>query len=437
MLQFIDRRPNPRDKSLGNRQRFMRRVRERVKEVVNGSIRDRKVSDIAKGDAVTISNKDISEPRFSHAPSGGRRQATLPGNKEYSTGDTIARPPSGGRGGCGKQAADDGEGQDEFQFTLSRDEFLDLFFEDLELPDLTKKSLRANHTIKMRRAGHTSAGVPANMNVLRTMRASLGRRIALGRPCSRDIAELKVEMADLESREGESQERAERLNALAHQLEVLERKRRVVPYIDPYEIRYNLFRPTPEPNSKAIMFCLMDVSGSMGEREKDLSKRFFVLLHLFLERCYEHTEIVFIRHTHEASEVDEDTFFYSRETGGTKVSTALHEMRKVAAARYPATEWNIYAAQASDGENYMGDSEECVTLLEQEIMPLCQYYAYVEIIDEREKEIFKDVENGAALWRSYRGVSKNWRNFATKRVATPGDIYPVFRELFSKQLEDG
>src|SRR4029078_5985696 len=112
------------------------------------------------------------------------------------------------------------------------------------------------------------------------------------------------------------------------------------------------------------------VSGSMGEREKDLAKRFFVLLHLFLKRRYERIDIVFIRHTHQAHEVDEETFFGSTQSGGTVVSTALEEMQRIILDRYPSRDWNIYAAQASDGDNLSGDSDHCVSLLNNDIMKL-------------------------------------------------------------------
>jgi len=161
-----------------------------------------------------------------------------------------------------------------------------------------------------------------------------------------------------------------------------------------------------------VMFCLMDVSGSMGEREKDLAKRFFVLLHLFLKRRYEKVDIVFIRHTHDAQEVDEQTFFYSRQSGGTIVSTALEKMLEIQHERYTTSDWNIYAAQASDGYTQSGDAKRCVELLETELMPLCQYYAYIEILDEREMEVFSSEDAGAELWRAYRTVAEGWKALA-------------------------
>ncbi|MHA1600541.1 MAG: YeaH/YhbH family protein [Alphaproteobacteria bacterium] len=433
MFHFIDRRQNPKDKSLGNRQRFMRRARARIKEVVEKSIKDRKLSDIANGEEITIPTKGIDEPRFRHSSDGGRRERVFTGNKEFRSGDEIEKPEGGGQGKGGKQGSDSGEGEDEFRFALTREEFLDLFFEDLELPDLVKTNLREVITYKMRRTGHSATGTPTNLNVLRTMCKSLGRRLALNRPKRDEIAALEDEIAVLEAKAEPNAEELTRLEDLRQSLKDMLQRRRWVPYIDPVDIRYNNYAPMPEPNTKAVMICVMDVSGSMGEREKDLAKRFFILLHLFLNRRYKQTDVVFIRHTHEAQEVDEDTFFYSQETGGTVVSTALVEMLKVIRDRYPTSEWNIYGAQASDGENHAGDTEKCIDMLSQEIMPLCQYYAYVEILDERETEIFRNMQNGAALWQAYRTIADAWPNFAMKRIAKPGDIYPVFRELFAKQ----
>ncbi|MFQ5774634.1 MAG: YeaH/YhbH family protein [Kiloniellaceae bacterium] len=438
MPNFIDRRLNPKDKSLSNRQRFLRRARAQLKEVINRSIKGHSITDVDGRQIVKVPTKGIGEPRFQHATSGGRRARVFAGNKQFTAGDRIMKPKQGGGGdgASGRQASDSGEGEDEFQFTLSREEFLDLFFEDLELPDLVKTSLREMCSFKPRRAGYAVTGTPTNISVLRTMRNSFGRRLALRRPRQEELDEVERRIEELERTSDPNVGARRQLAALREDLDRMLRKRKIVPYLDPVDIRYNRFEPQPLPNANAVMFCLMDVSGSMGEREKDLAKRFFVLLHLFLKRRYERIDIVFIRHTHEAQEVDEETFFYSRETGGTVVSTALEEMLRIVRARYPTREWNIYAAQASDGDNFSGDSQKCISLLNEELMPLCQYYAYVEILDEREADIFKAADNGTALWRAYQKAGEAWPNFQMRRIARPGDIYPVFRELFAKQPKD-
>ncbi len=434
MHHFIDRRQNPGDRSLGNRQRFIRRARAQIKDALNKSIHDRKMGDVANGEDLSIPSKGIAEPRLRGSTTEGHRGRVLPGNKEFVTGDQIKKPEKGGKG-AGKEGSADGESEDEFNFTLSRDEFLELFFEDLELPDLIKTDLRETNSVVYQRAGFAREGTPANLDVMRTMRNSLGRRIALNRPDMDAVALLEEEIEALEDCTEPTAEDRGRLDALYEELENLQRRQKIVAYIDPVDVRFRQRKPVPQPNTQAVMFCLMDVSGSMGEREKDLAKRFFVLLHLFLKRRYERIELVFIRHTHEAQEVDEETFFYSRQSGGTVVSTALSKMMEVVRDRYPTDKWNIYAAQASDGENFSGDSKTCSQLLAEEVIPVCQYYAYVEILDEREFELFGNPEAGAALWRSYREVAAERENFAMKRVTKPADIYPVFRELFLRQGE--
>ncbi|RUU13261.1 YeaH/YhbH family protein [Mesorhizobium sp. USDA-HM6] len=426
---FIDRRLNPKDKSLGNRQRFLRRAREELKRNIRDHVRTGRIAELDREHAVPMPRKGTAEPTFSDAKDSGRRQHILPGNRSFSPGDLIPKPSGGGTGPSGPGST---ESEDDFRFVLSREEVLDLFFEDLELPDLVKLSLKQILSFKPRRAGFTASGAPTNINVGRTMRNSHGRRIALKRPKQEELDTVARQLAELESKPPNAAAR-DRIAALRKDLERLERRRRRIAYVDPVDIRFNRFDPQPVPNASAVMFCLMDVSGSMGEREKDLAKRFFVLLHLFLTRRYDRTEIVFIRHTHEAQEVDEHTFFYHTQSGGTVVSTALEEMHRVIEQRYPVAEWNIYAAQASDGDNFATDSERCIELLDGKLMRLCQYFAYVEIIDERESHIFGSTENGTSLWRAYSAIDEKWPNFQMRRIAAPADIYPVFRELFARQ----
>ncbi len=431
MPNFIDRRLNPKDKSLGNRQRFLRRAREELKQHIKRHVTTGKIADIGSEQSVPVPARGTDEPRFEHARDSGRRDHVLPGNREFTPGDRIPKPEKGG--GAGSPDASGQETEDDFRFVLSRDEVLDIFFEDLELPDMVKLSLKEVVAFKARRAGYTAAGAPTNINVMRTMRNSLGRRIALRRPKQAELVAIQSELTELEAIQQPDASTRDRISTLKAELERLVRRRKVIAYVDPVDIRFNRFEAQPLPNANAVMFCLMDVSGSMAEREKDLAKRFFVLLHLFLKRRYDRTDIVFIRHTHEAHEVDEQTFFYSPQSGGTVVSTALEKMVEIIDERYPSQEWNIYAAQASDGDNFATDSQRCIGLLNTEIMKRCQYFAYVEIIDERESDIFGTTENGTSLWRAYSRVDAAWPNFQMRRIARPADIYAVFRELFARQ----
>ncbi|MGD9479326.1 YeaH/YhbH family protein [Shinella sp. G-2] len=431
MPNFIDRRLNPKDRSLGNRQRFIKRVHDELKRSINDRVKSDRITDVDAAHGVPVPKRGADEPGFRNSSASGERQYVLPGNESFSAGDRIGKPDSGGGRGGGRGPGQ-GEGEDDFLFVLSRDEVLDLFFEDLELPDMVKLNLKETVTYKAHRVGFTTSGTPSNINVGRTMRNSFGRRIALRRPSEGEYQALADEIALLEAEAELSAPERRRLAALRADLEILQKRRKRIAYVDPVDVRFNRFERQPLPNASAVMFCLMDVSASMGEREKDLAKRFFVLLHLFLKRRYERIDIVFIRHTDEAREVDEETFFFSKQSGGTVVSTALEEMQRIILDRYPSNLWNIYAAQASDGDNATGDSERCAQLLRGELMTLCQYYAYVEIIDERESEIFGATDNGTALWRAYRTVDGAIANFQMTRIARPADIYPVFRKLFAR-----
>ncbi|MGY2050923.1 YeaH/YhbH family protein [Methylobacterium sp. JK268] len=428
-MHIIDRRLNPGGKSLANRQRFLRRVRDVAQRAVREAARDRDIRNIDKEASVTVPADGVREPRFSRAPGSGVQDHILPGNKTYIEGDTIERPPRGQSGGGGGQAGEGGQdSEDSFQFMLTREEFLELFLEDLELPDLAKRRLAVVETPALRRAGYMTLGSPANLALTRTLRNSLSRRIALKRPKTDDLAALEADLAEAEARAPEAPETV----ALREEVERLRIRSQRIPYIDPIDLRFRRFEPYPRPVAQAVMFCLMDVSGSMTEHMKDLAKRFYILLHIFLVRRYKHVEIVFIRHTDQAKEVDEDTFFGSRETGGTLVSSALVEMKRIVAERYNPEDWNIYAAQASDGDNVSSDSSTSQELLRSSILPACQHFAYLEVGDETGPRA-GFVEHRTTLWRTYEPVSKTNPVLAMRKVNHRRDIYPVFRELFARK----
>ncbi len=435
-MHVIDRRRNPQGKSLGNRQRFIRRAREQIREAIKERLKERSVEDVLSGENVVISSDGIHEPTFSRDPSTGRHERVLPGNREFLEGDRIRKPPGGGGGGGGDQASEDGEGEDAFAFTLTREEFLDMFFEDLELPDLLKRRFKSEKSPRPHRAGFSITGSPNRLNLERTMRRSLARRIALGRPSEAALEALRREKAALEAgdirpADGRSpQARIEEIDAF---LARAKRRRASVPFIDPIDLRYRRYEYVPQHTAQAVMFCLMDVSASMDEGMKDLAKRFFLLLHLFLRRRYEHVEIVFIRHTSQAQEVDEETFFRGRETGGTVVSTAFKEMLRVVQERYAPADWNIYVAQASDGDNIASDVPVCVDMLSQKILPISQYMAYVEVGRQAAPLRLKGQSD---LWAGYREIAAEYGNFAMRSVNAPRDIYPVFRGLFSRERSD-
>jgi hypothetical protein len=416
---IIDRRLSGKNKSAVNRGRFIRRYKAQIRKAVAEAINGRSIQDMDRGERVTIPSKDISEPVFRHGP-GGRREAVQPGNAEFVAGDRVPRPPQGAAG-SGSGASNSGEGEDDFVFTLSREEFLEFFFDDLALPDLVKTQLAVTREHKMVRAGYTTTGVPTNINVVRSLRGAAARRKVLQGPYRRLLREAEQELATLGTQTGE--EGKARLLALEEEVQRLRRRIEAVPFIDTFDLRYNARVREPRPTTQAVMFCVMDVSGSMDQERKEMAKRFFALLYLFLERHYERTQVVFIRHHTQAKETDEQEFFSSRESGGTVVSSALKLMQEIIAERYPVADWNIYGAQASDGDNWSDDSPICRDLLADKLMPELQYFAYVQIRDDDEQ----------GLWHEYETVARYWRNFAMQKIRTPADIYPVFRDLFKRK----
>jgi uncharacterized sporulation protein YeaH/YhbH (DUF444 family) len=420
VMHIIDRRLNPGGKSLENRQRFLRRAKALVQGAVKKSSQDRDIKDVLEGGEVSIPLDGMDEPRFRRE--GGTRDMVLPGNKKFVEGDILPRSNEGG-GGKPKEAGE-GDGEDAFRFVLTREEFVNLFLDDLELPDLAKRKLAEAESEGLQRAGYATSGSPANISVSRTVARALARRVALRRPRPEAIEELEAELADCDDEA--------RRTALIAEIEALKAKVKRIPFIDPIDIRYRRFETIPKPVAQAVMFCLMDVSGSMSEHMKDLAKRFYMLLYVFLKRRYRHVEIVFIRHTDRAEEVDEQTFFYGPASGGTLVSSALQAMHEIVRSRFRPSDWNIYAAQASDGDNSTADAEAVARLLTEQILPVSQFFAYLEV---GEAGGYSFEMPDSSLWTLYERLRASGAPLSMRKVHDRSEIFPVFHDLFQRRAK--
>ena len=419
MANFIDRRLNSKNKSTVNRQRFIRRYKSQIKKSVSDAINKRGVTDVDTGESITIPKKDLGEPVF-HQGNGGVRDRVHPGNDQFTPGDRINRPPQGAGKGSGQgEASDSGEGEDDFVFSISKDEYLDLLFEDLELPNLEKNQLDKLIEYKTVRSGFCAEGVPANIDIVKSLQGSIARRIAMTSSKRRELRECEQKLAELEA---DNLDHVNEIKALKANIEDLKARIAKVPFIDTFDLRYRNYAKEAVPTSKAVMFCLMDVSGSMDQATKDIAKRFYILLYLFLTRTYKEIDVVYIRHHTQAKEVDEHEFFYSQETGGTIASSALELMVEIVKDRYSASDWNIYGAQASDGDNWADDSPLCKKLLLDKILPQARYFSYIEITQRAHQ----------TLWHQYQEVAEQCHHFAMRHIKSVEDIYPVFRELFKK-----
>jgi uncharacterized sporulation protein YeaH/YhbH (DUF444 family) len=394
----------------------LRRAKALVQGAVKKSSQDRDIREILEGGEVSIPLDGMNEPRFHRE--GGTRDMVLPGNKKFVEGDML---PRSGEGRGRASGAGVGDSEDAFRFVLSRDEFVDLFLDDLELPDLAKRKLAEAESEGLRRAGYATSGSPANISVSRTVRLAMARRVALRRPRPESIAQREAELADCDEA---------RRPELTAELAALKAKFRRIPFIDPIDIRYRRFETVPKPVAQAVMFCLMDVSGSMSEHMKDLAKRFYMLLYVFLTRRYRHVAIVFIRHTDRAEEVDEDTFFHGPASGGTMVSSALQAMHDIVRSRFRPADWNIYAAQASDGDNSYADGEIAGRLLTEKILPVSQFFAYLEVAEAGGGTSGMP---DSSLWTLYQRLRAEAAPLSMRKVSDRSQIFPVFHDLFHRR----
>ncbi len=430
MSMIIDRR-NLGTRSSANQDRLQRRVRGRVKAAVEKLARRRSLGDMLDAEQpIAIPTKDLHEPSFRRDMRDTAWEQVLPGNKQFRQGDLIPKPldgDDGDGGGEGTAGASGGLGDDEIAIVLSADEFLAVLFDGLELPNLRQTRTEDIQIEQWRRAGFVKEGSPSRMHIGRTMRTARARRMALRARKKHEHEELTRRAETLEEEIRVRQDHGEdtsierfRLAEIRDEIKALERKIKAIPFIDESDLRFAHIDQMPRPVTSAVIFCVMDVSGSMGDIEKDLAKRFFLLLYLFIHRQYRAVEIVFIKHHGEASECTEQEFFGAKEGGGTLVSPALALVEEIMAQRFPPEHWNIYVAQASDGDNAQDDNrlvqERALSLL-----PQLRNMFYLEVNQDQE----------TALFRLYRQMSEDFPELLTARARHTEDIYPLFRSLFS------
>ncbi len=382
-MPIVDRRDAPNDESSVSRHKFLKRFKGRIQERVREDAMKRNIGDFRGKIKVKIRDDSTNEPTFSHEQDSGHTITTHPGNKGIPRGTKI--PTSTQEDDArGYQ----GEGEDDFSFVeLDEDEWRELLFVGMELPDFVKKSLNSDSLFKWQRAGFTKQGIPSRLDIEETYFNSIARRMAMI-----EAGEPEEELA----------------------------------FIEEVDVRYRHHIKVPNPIRKAVMFCVMDVSGSMGEDDKYIAKVFFVLLNLFLTGTYEKVDVVFIRHTEEAKEVDENTFFYSQESGGTQVLPALELVDSIITERYDLAKTNIYVAQVSDGDCFDDDGPESANYIYETLLPKVQYFAYVEILQTH-------------MWRNrrpsladcYEPYANESEKFNICDVEKARDVLNVLKKLFT------
>lgn len=403
MSLIIDKRFLPKNQTTGSRQKFIERykgvIKKRIREMVDKGTIDKFNKGTKK---VKIDLDDLETPGFEFEPGTGVNDRVYIGNKHFKAGDKVERDQRArGRGNKGSNGSG---GEDDFEFVLSEKEFADLFFEDLALPDMLKKEF-LGRCFEIRHAGYSSNGGPTSLNIKKTMLNALGRRIALKK----------------------KEERKQYIDELAQQLQG---KKKKIQYIEDIDLKYNFKDKVDVPVTRAVMFCLMDVSGSMGAMQKDIAKRFYILLNLFLKRNYEIIDVVFVRHAETAEEVDEDTFFHDRRTGGTLISSGYEKIDSIIKSKYNPEQWNIYIAQASDGDNWYEDMSLTEQLLVKNLLPVTQYFAYMNISPSYNDSALSLTSEVLIMMKR---LSQANPKLQARNVHEYNEIFSVFRSLFKKK----
>jgi uncharacterized sporulation protein YeaH/YhbH (DUF444 family) len=382
-MAILDKRTAGKNKSVGNRQKFIKRYKHRIKDSIDSIASDKGITDVLKDRKIVVDDYEISEPEFSFDISTGERDIILPGNKTLQKGDRIKRPKKSDED-AGTEGSDTGEGMDEFTFTLTKEEFLDLYFSDMALPDFIKESLKGTNKYKFKRSGYSKDGIPPRLDLVKTLKQAMARRIAT---------------------------KSER-------------------YLDDIDLRYKHFVKQPFPVKQAVMILLMDVSYSMSQYEKSIAKKFFLLLYLFLHKVYSTVEVIFISHTQDAKEVTEEEFFYGKDSGGTKVSSGLQLAKEIIKDRINLETTNVYLSQASDGDNFPEDDDISSNLVE-DLLGMVQYFAYIQT-EQPQRSEYKKKRGVKDLMHLYSKLADSHKNMQCRHVESEADVYPVLRDLFEK-----
>ncbi len=378
------------DRSASDRRRHKEKIDRAIKEGIHDIVADESIIGQDGKKKIKIPVRGIKEYRFVYGDNGNRQVGSAPG-KDVSRGQTVGSAGKPQKGKQGKAGEDAGEEVYEVEITL--EELAHYLFDSLELPELEKKSLRQVITERMKRHGYRNEGIRPRLDKKETVKRMLRRR---------NVAKSAGSYVP-ESDESFS--------------------------FNDDDLRYKHIKQVSQPSSNAVIFFIMDVSGSMTDEKKYLARSFFFLLYHFVRSRYENTKIVFIAHDTAAYEVNEDQFFKRGSSGGTMVSPAIEMVSQIIEKRYHHSAWNVYVFQCSDGDNFPNDNAKLMERL-RILKPLCQLYGYCEI--EPEKDKMKWQSNDSMLGNLLQPLKDT--NFKIANINSPKDIWPAFKSFFGGKL---
>ncbi|MCG8492853.1 MAG: DUF444 family protein [Sneathiellales bacterium] len=383
------------DRTSGDRQRYRERLREVLKENIADVVSEQSIIGRDGDNIVKVPIRGIKEYRFVY---GNNSPRVAQGDGDSEAGQKVGKVQQDGKAGEGEAGNEPGE--DYYETDVTLDELIEIMFEDLELPDLESKPLRAieaEYTHK--RSGTKRVGIRAHLDKKRTAKSRLKRR----------FVQQKIEQnaqADVDPPEEEEEEKRFPFNQR--------------------DFRYHRHKPDIRYESNAVVLCIMDTSGSMNVMKKYLARSFFFLLYQFVRLKYQQTELVFIAHDTQAKEVNEDDFFHKGESGGTMISSGYQKALDIIHDRFHPSLWNVYAFHCSDGDNFSEDVPKTIELAKK-LCESCNLFGYGEI------KPTGGVSWGTPMLKHFDVLEAD--NFTTLGITAKADVWPKFKAFLSRDRE--
>jgi len=372
------------DRSASDRRRHKQKIERAIKEGIHDIVAEESIIGQDGKKRIKIPVRGIKEYRFVYGDNtNNKKVGSAPGSdirRGQKIGDSKKTP--------GKSNSPGNEpGEEFYEVEITLEELAHYLFDDLQLPDLEKKSLKKVIDEKIKRKGYRKEGIKPRLD----KKKSAIQRIKRKKATSRD--------GPIEGKE----------NFPFHENDLI----------------YRHFKPAQKECVNAVIFFVMDISGSMTKEKKFIARSFYFLLYHFIRSKYEHTEIVFISHDTAAQEVNEDQFFKRGNSGGTLVSSGLELTCEIINKRFHPNSWNIYCFQCSDGDNWPEDTLKTLAVAEK-IRDWSQLFGYCEIIPggETSSSWFED----SRLSKVYQPISG--RKLKIVSIASKSDIWPSFKQLF-------
>jgi uncharacterized protein len=388
-------RKGPKDQA-----RHQEKVREAIKGQLGEIIANESIITSDGKKIVKVPVRSLEEYSFRYDPF--KKDGVGQGNGDSKPGDVIGQVPrqQPGRG----RTAGDQPGIDYYETDFTIDELAEMIFADLGLPNLKEKGQQDVPSERVKFTDIRQVGILPNLDKKRSILQAMKRQ-AMSRGPQPVADESDPPADDLEEDKAAGDSGPLRIRK--------------------DDLRYRTWDVTMEPRHNAVVIAMRDVSGSMGEFEKYISRAFYFWMVRFLRTKYASVKIVFITHHTEAKEVDEETFFSLGESGGTRVSSAYQLCSEIIDQRYPADRWNIYPFHFSDGDNWGDeDNARCVKLVLQ-IIERCNLFGYGEIKEEAYSRWAT-----SSLMTALAEITAP--EFAAITIKSKEDVYPALRKFFAK-----